>query len=416
MQRTHSLPLLIGLALAALAFVACGGGSSEPGPTTTPPPTTTSEVPVAVPERPASYDEYWNVVAQYLSDAGDSVLTSPCLGELLKAWEMPQPDPPLEPEQVCLVGNTDADADDEVAVLFTAEPAEEEGLFGLLSNVVVFDKTPDGYDIAFQSRRPDEFPEVFPKAIVAAEDITGDGTGDLVYSESTCGAHTCTLHVRVFTGSGGPEYELLTPGDGLIMETADLTLEDRDGDGAQEIVLHGGTIGSVGAGPQRTRTDVYSWNGASYALTETVNDPSDLLYFAVRDADALFDAGEYLDAAAAYRAAIEDASLQESGYHENERAELGAYAQLRRALALLAGGGSSSEALGALAQARLDYAGTLNIGLIAAFQGAYDVSDNLQAGCVALREHIDANAAAFEEAWYYGYSNPEWDATQVCPF
>ncbi|MEX0786441.1 MAG: hypothetical protein WD939_07390 [Dehalococcoidia bacterium] len=404
--------LLVGIVLAAAA---CGGGDSEPGPTTTPPPADTPEDSVDVPPRPPSYDQYWGVVAQYLSDAGDSVLSPPCLGELLNAWAMPQPDPPLAPEQRCLAGNTDADPDIEVVVLFTTEPAVEEGRVGLLSNVVVFDKTPGGYEIALQSRRPDEFPEFFPKAIVAAEDVTGDGTGDLVYSESTCGAHTCTLHVRVFTGSGGLEYEILTPEDGLIMETADALLEDRDGDGVPEVVLHGGTIGSVGAGPQRTRTEVYAWNGASYELTESVYDPSDLLYFAVLDADALFDEGEYLDAAAAYVGAIENAGLLESGYHENERAELGAYAQLRRALALLAGG-AAREANDALAQARLDYADTLNVGLVAAFQGAYDVSDNLHAGCLAVRDHIDANAAAFEEAWYYGYSNPEWDAAGVCPF
>ena len=402
-------------ALSALVLIACGGGDAdEPDATSTlPPPTATTTVAplVDVPGRPNAFADYPGVVGIYLTVAGPGALGVPCLAELIVEWDMAEPDVPLTPEERCLVGNTDTDADEEVVVLFTVESEDD---FGLLSNVVVFDSTPDGYVAVFESWTPDQFADFFPHGIVAAEDITSDGSGELVYTTNTCGANTCTLAVHVATGDGDV-YSELTPEDGIFMATADLILEDQDGDGAQELVLHGGSFGSVGAGPQRTRTEVYGWNGVAYELRETTFDGSDMLYFHILDADTLFDAGSFAAAAQSYRAALADETLVETGYHERELDELGAYAVFRIAAAQIIEGDSEAAAL-ALEQGLVDYAGTVNAGLIKAFQRGYAASANYQGGCLAVREHIDANLDAFQSAWEYGYGNPLFDVERVCPF
>ena len=410
MRASHALVAIV--VLTTLALIACGGDGDEPDATSTLPPPTATATPaiqIDVPGRPNAFADYAGVVGIYLTLAGNAVLGAPCLTELIAEWGMGEPDPPLMPEERCLVGNADSDADDEVVVLFTTEPG------GRLraANVVVFDKTADIYVAAFESFTPNQFVETFDQAIVAAEDITGDGAGDLVYTTNTCGANTCTLAVHVVTGDGG-DYVELTPEEGLLMETADLSFEEGAGEGLKLIVLEGGLIGSVGAGPQRSRTEVYAWGGIAYDLVETTYDATDHLYFHILDADALFDAGNVAVAEEMYRTALEDESLTETGFHENERGELRAYAHFRQALAILATDGSGRLALDILAQARRDYPDAVNTGLVVAFQGAY--YGDIQAGCLAVREHIAANLDAFQSVWEYGYANPAFDAQRICPF
>ncbi len=411
MRVSHTLLGIVGLTLVVL--VACGGdGDSEPDATSTSPPVVTSlPTPlVDVPGRPNAFADYPGIVGIYLTVAGEGVLGAPCLAELIAEWGMAEPDVPLTPEDRCLTGNTDNDDDDEVVVLFTVEA--EDGS-GLLSNVVVFDSTPNGYVAVYQSWLPDQFPQFFPGSIVAAEDITGDGNGNLVYTTNTCGANTCTLAVYVVTGAAG-EYVELTPEGGLFMETADLTLEEGVGDGSKLIVLEGGIIGSAGAGPQRSRTEVYGWDGESFAMLETTYEQTDQLYFHILDADLIFNAGNVAIAGQMYRTVLEDESLTETGFHENERAELSAYALFRQALAILATEGSEREALDALGQARRDYPDAVNTGLAIAFEDAQEAG--VQAGCLAVREHIAANLDAFQSVWEYGYANPAFDAERICPF
>ena len=413
-------PLSVGLIIAAtlLLLIACrdGGesGGTTPQPTGEPGATATLQSTVQPPARPADFASYPAVIAAYLTAAGDAALATPCLAALLAAWAMAEPGVPLTPEERCLTGNTDADADDEVVVLFTAD--SDDG-FGLLSNIVVFDRTEEGYEAVYQSWwASDRIAELVPHAIVAAEDITGDGTGNLVYTSTLCGAHTCTVRVHVLADSVVTGYMQLTAEENISMETADVLLEDRDGDGVQEIVLHGGTISSVGAGVQRTRTEVYAWNGVLYELAETIFDASGLLYFAIRDADLLFDAGDYAAAADAYRGALADGSLAESGFQENERAELGAYAVFRIAASQIAAGGLQADALAALEQSVGEYAGTLNIGLAEVFAATYTNAGSLHGACLGVRDYISGTLDSFRAVWAYGYANPTFDTENVCPF
>ena len=428
----RSTAALLAPALALLAIAAaCDGDDADPTPTAAP----TDAAPASeidVPPRPAAFADYPDAVATYLSDAGDAAVAT-CLAGLLDVWAMPdgrEPlpgDPPPAGER-CLAGNVDQDPEDEIAVRFTAEP-DDPAYAGLLSNVAVFDQADGAYRVAYQTWTADELPEgahasPFPHTVASAGDINADGNGELVYTTSTCGAHTCSLTVFVLTGTPDA-YRHLTPESpdpanpyGIAMETADLSVEDRDGDGAQEIVLHGGTINSVGAGPQRTRTEVYAWDGAVYALTELLYDPSDLRLFRVLDADEAFAAARYDEAATLYNEAIVDTTLADA---ENfgSRDELLAYAHFRLGLSHLQLGDTAG-ASQAVETAISRFPTTLIAGAAVAFRDAIDLSQvragELSAGCVAAAASLASATTRFEEAWYYGYSNPQLTPTDVCPF
>ncbi len=421
MPRSAVGPLVVSVVLIAVA-AACTSG--EGTPTMTPEATATSapKVNVPVPTRPDAFADYPEVIVAYLSEAGVEALGPPCLAALLDAWQMPPGDEfaltPAEPPggERCTLGSTDTDLDDEVTIVLTATPKDEAYSGLLLSNLVVFDLADGGYRVAFESASGENpHLDLFPVGIITVEDVNGDAAGDLVYTVITCGAHTCTWTVHAVTGDG-LAYRRLTPEEGIAMTTADVLVEDRDSDGIKEIILHGGTISSVGAGPQRTRTEVYGWNGTIYELIETTLSDSDLLYFHIRDADLLFGEGEYGEALSAYRRALSDESLVESMYYENERAELSAYALFRSAVALLVGGGSEGEALAELDRATSEFSEAINASLAEMFREGYDASADLSAGCLAVRDHVAANVDRFREVWEYGYANPAFDPDALCPF
>jgi hypothetical protein len=72
--------------------------------------------------------------------------------------------------------------------------------------------------------------------------------------------------VRSWDGAAWADWTEST----IVMAYAEVKLEDaaRHGQGS-EIVLTGGVYGSVGAGPQRARTEIWgSVEGAPYALLE----------------------------------------------------------------------------------------------------------------------------------------------------
>jgi len=409
------------LCLCAALVVGCGDGvAPTPTPTGTvarPTPTpavratatpTVQPTPVAIPAQPDDFAAYPRVIADYLTAAGATALGPPCLKALLREWVMPETDDPSR----CVLGNTDSDPAGEIVAIFTAAPS----LPGpeVRANVVVFDARDGRYDVAFESvSMPEQPAQIMPEsaALLAASDINADGLGELVYVTTSCGAHTCFDTVHIFTGTAEGYHSL--SGDELAMAFADISLTDRDDDGVQELVMHGGTIGSIGAGPQRSRTEVYDWDGTQYTLVETTYDPSNFLYLRLRDADDAFAAGRYLEAADMYSSALEDTSLDL--WNPEERAELDPYALFRIALSLLAAGEAPSEAVAALDRALEGYPGSAHGELARAFRDSYLARADLPAACQAARDYAAANLDRFTILWDYGYANPEFDVVLLCP-
>ncbi len=248
--------------------------------------------------------------------------------------------------------------------------------------------------------------------LIHAGDVNADGNGELVYQVPSCGAHTCFKRVHAVRGTAAG-YVDLTPPSGISMEYPDLKFEDVDGDGKKEIVLYGGEIGSAGAGPQRKRTEVWAWDGAAYALRSKTFDKPAYLYHAIIDADALFAASKYAEAAAAYVAAVDDRQWQI--WRPDKRNELEAYALFRAGLAELAGDGDRDKANALLARANA-YAGTLNHQLAGSFEAAFAAKGSISLGCAAVRDDIAANLAEYTAFWDFGYGNPPFNAGAVCPF
>lgn len=404
--RWLALVMAVGVIAAA-----CGSGAApDPTSTATSRPPTPTSTPVAIPERPAAIEDYALTAAPYLSAAPQAAEN--CLGDLFGAWDMPM----LAGDSWCQRGNADDDADDELAVVFSTESAEPTAFSGVEFRIAIFDPAADGFSVAYESPTTPAAPPGVQtlEPILTVGDIFGTGAGGVAYKTETCGAHTCSTSVHVVRGTDS-SYSVVTPPEGLSLETATVSVEDTNGDGVSEIVMTGGQIGSVGAGPQREETRTWSWNGSGYEVSSVEKAPPTYLYHAIKDADALFSQAEYAAARDAYLAAVGDDSLKEWMPDRNERQELDAYALFRAGLSELMATGDAATANGYFDQAE-SYQSTLNSQLAGAFQAAYEAKGELSAACSAVRDDILANLAEYQAFWDFGYANPEFDPASVCPF
>jgi len=331
-----------------------------------------------------------------------------------------------EGEIGCVAADTDGDGEDEYVVrLFLVDPPVYP--FG---TVAVFDSDAE-YQRVFRLRdlfqgKTVDGSLMFPPepAIFGASDFNGDGNVEIAVTSHRCGAHTCSVGVWIVGYEDGRYVSLVTPPEewpqgviGLYEAENQITFRGANGDGQNELVLRQGGIRSAGAGPQREATMTLRWDGGRYALASTVYDPSDLRYFAVRDADDLFARGEYAAAAKLYIEAVNGSGQDVE--HFGDATELRVYAQFRVGLAYVRLGWfrEGSEAI----DLAIGMSPTALHGMAASrFAGASglrpDGMDGVSEGCVAVAQFARENLETFERAWEYGYGNPKTTPEAVCPF
>lgn len=150
-------------------------------------------------------------------------------------------------------------------------------------------------------------------------DLNDDGVPELVYSWiDNYGAHgyftrlffieawdgetfvPLVEHNNFYDPSQSAQYATVYNGDG--------TLSDVDDDGIFELVLENG-IGAHYGGPQRSRTDVFDWDGQAYALARWYHEAPTYRFQAVQDGDDATLFGDFERALDAYQQAIFDEEL-----------------------------------------------------------------------------------------------------------
>ncbi|MEZ4584126.1 MAG: hypothetical protein R3A10_21250 [Caldilineaceae bacterium] len=105
--------------------------------------------------------------------------------------------------------------------------------------------------------------------VLATEDINADEQADVVWVDTNCGASTCFDTVKIYSWTGQRWTNWAE--DNMTMAYADVTITDSSEEGqGREIVLDGGVYGSVGAGPQRSRTETRGRRTAHHALLGSV--------------------------------------------------------------------------------------------------------------------------------------------------
>jgi hypothetical protein len=376
------------------AIVASATPTPSPPPTATPEPSPTS---IPTPPRPQSFEDYAPTIVAYLNASqGDE----DGLRAMLEGWEA------LEHVADLLRVDVDDDGVGEFLAV-VVDPSEEYGI-NLRGDLLVVDKDGESFSLVYSAAGDSTLTD---PALLEVGDLNGDGHTEIAFSSTSCGAHTCYITVYI-VASGTGTFEDLT-GGGIGMSYADAGFVDWDGDGVQDLVLQGGTIGSVGAGPQRERMESYKWDGSSYVLSDTVYAPSNYLYFKVLDANQALLDGEYERAVLLYREAIDDDTLQ-IWMEEQEREDLAAFSRYRLALTYLLMGevGLAQDAREELLNAQPDdiYAQVVNV-----LWDAYAQDGDLRAACERVGEFAATHPETASVLADYGYGNPTFTPQEVCP-
>lgn len=280
--------------------------------------------------------------------------------------------------------------------------------------LMIFGKRGNSYGVQYNSSTQDIPVEGFV-SIIQAADANDDAVADLAFGAEWCGAHTCTVNVHVLSYKDDKYADLAPEVSGPYPDF--ISLQDTNGDGYLEILIHGNIIGSAGAGPQRMSTSVYSLREGQYVLTEMLYDESDLLYFKIVDANLALASGETEKAIALYTRALTDASLVASGMmlngmnEQQESDALHSFARFRLVVAntLL---NKEGEALAVLEEIR--QAGGAFAPLAEVFWQALIETGNVDGACEAVTALAEQDPAYLDIMNSFGYANPELSADQLC--
>jgi LysM repeat protein len=363
---------------------------------TTTPETTPSPCASSLSEYPAIFRTILNEAAS--SQGSESVLAAALLQFMQECNILGETEPIVQ----------DLTGDNLVDVVIAYQDNREDSVFQQ-GDLLIFNGIEGGFILRYRARAAGKV------KLLAAEDINDDGQTDVVWVDTTCGANTCfdTVYVRSWMNTSWQDW---TEGT-ITMAYAEISLEDTDERGTgQELILTGGVYGSAGAGPQRSRTEIWgSVDGKPYALLSESFGASNCLYHLVIDANRAFTKDLDFEAALSlYEEAITNQDLVACWVRHNELDELRSFSLFR--LALLGGYMGDPD----LAQALIDQLAATYPDQVYAEVGKMWLDEYLAQGnpvraCEKVNRFAADNPRVIEVLADYGYANPTFEANDVCP-
>jgi hypothetical protein len=342
-----------------------------------------------------------DAVSAFLEAGGDPAKLAPALFE--RGWVTPG----------SAVVATDVDGDEDLDLVAGLDPLLKPDRPPRGGSVFLW-RCEDGAYRLTQAARPS--PEFESPVLQEARDITGDEIPELLVAYPRCGAHTCFTQYTVLQWDGSFMADVFRgASDDMPSPELAIVFDDPPAPAAIEVTAKG--IGSVGAGPYRVWSRLWTWDEDSGAFVpgEPLIEPPRFRIHAIHDADDAFARGDVAAALTLYGRVIEDDGLLDWPAAGDRRPELAAYAGYRRLLTFLLSGDALS------AQAELDrwpaggaasveaYA-ELARRLVADFAGA-----GAEAACAAAsafaRENPDTVLAPLD----FGYANRTYAADDICP-
>jgi hypothetical protein len=222
------------------------------------------------------------------------------------------------------------------------------------------------------------------------QDLDNDESAELVASRPTCGAHTCFEDITILVWDGST-FENRLEWTTTDLPYPDVRLEDPEGDGIYDLIVVGSGFGSVGAGPQRSliRSWVYEPEMVSWIPAGETLGESNYRIHILHDAETSALVEAYDEALLLYGRVVQDSTLEDWTDPETERANLGAYALFKTAVVYLLQGNQE------FAQSTFDQqeeaypagsTGHTYVEMAQTFQEAYAGEESVIRGCAAAQQ------------------------------
>lgn len=404
---------LLGVCVFVVLAAACrSGGATEqptPAPTETQIPATATPTATPTPSPtpdplgppPRSVAEAMAGFERYLAASSGP---RGCPERLKSAWGV-----------VCAEGDLDGDGVDDAAYLVPLNPAATT--LAHPAAVLVRRASGTGYETFPIEGEADASP--IGTALFGVAERTGDKAAEVTYVRNSCTVASCSsvVHIQRWDGTS---WRDAGPGDQGIPGVVEASFEGKGA--ASKLVMTGGKLNSVLAGPTRSVTVTYEFSDGRYRQAERDSEEPQYLYHAILDADRLFDAGKFPEAVTAYRLAIADESLKdwkkEAGRPGDGRAELHGYALFRIAVAIAAQpGGNPAAALDDVITGSKE---PLWAYAAQDFRKGFLEGDGVMAGCALATQYLATTEGASDNPAYvrrifdYGYANAARTFREIC--
>jgi hypothetical protein len=262
-------------------------------------------------------------------------------------------------------------------------------------------------------------PDLGTPIIYAAQDLNGDTTIDILVGYKHCGAHTCSIQAEALLWNG-TTLENVFQGTTEDLPTPTVELRMSPTSGPVEIAITANGILSVGAGPFRPITRIWTWDETTHTFvpTEEFQHPPTFRIHVLHDADKAAELGDFDTAITLYNRVVEDDTLQDWGEEELTRTQLVAYAMYRRVLTHLQEN-EPELALAALNMIDASFSvgeiGSAYTDMAELLWNTYQVEGDLHTACGSVQTFASRNSESILDPLYYGYANPSYAAADMCP-
>jgi len=275
--------------------------------------------------------------------------------------------------------------------------------------LVIYVASSDGYTPVLQQSLEGK------AQLLAFEDVNGDGATEAVWTVTKCPDTTCYTTVRVYRWDGSTaQFVSFTEGE-ITMASATVHLADVMPDGGKEIVLHGGIIHAISAGPQRTWTEIWaSKEGQPYQLVSRTYGASDCLYHWVLDGERALREGHATKAVEIFQQVVSNTHLVPCWFRPNEETELRTFGWFRLALAY-AYEHQPDMVSTVVHQAQAAFPNEPYILALERWYANYSHTNDPAVACQQLADYVDEHPILWEMLADYGYANPTFGKADVCP-
>lgn len=446
MSTQSQIKTIIGLACAVVLLAACGDESTpapainitlvapaQPVTQLTSAPTLAPVVQAGcvasanppAPAKPSVFSDTAKALVSYLN-AGASISATV---DTLKSWGYVYTDPTTNQllggaRQVRVLPNDQP----QTAIAFfdpaQTDPQNPPSRFG---DLAVFTCVSGQYQIAYQATADPIFLSVvLSPRIFSDEDVTGDGLGDLSFLTGDCGTESCVDAMSILSTVGATvtnQLNNILPDVDLITEPYPTFKFVPSTSGAsKDLWVTPGFANGAGAGPQRTVTKTWGFNGAVFTFTNKIAEPPAYRIHALQDGDDAFRRKDLAAAEALYTRVINDPSLQSwegEAPLRDEAKILAAFAYIRLIQTAAAKGDVTSDkanwdALQALAPA--GSSGEIYANLGNAFYNVYSQTNDYAQACAAAVAYANTapNTYLTLGVETYGFNNLDYTASDMC--
>jgi hypothetical protein len=369
------------------------------------------------PQKPAEFKDIAQGLAAYLSAGA----TLEDVSMLMQTWGVkfasPGTNEPLGSiEYAKIMPGEDAQV---IATFYDPAPGETISRPG---NLAVFSCVGGAYQVAYQALTDSSFEGlVTDPRVLDVSDVSGDGLMDLSFLTGDCGAATCMEGVTILAAHGGQALRNLAPEFAFVPYPTFEYVPSASGT-ARDLVVVEGILGDPTAGPQRSITSTWQFNGNVFTRTAELKEAATYRIHALHDGDDALRAKDYRLADSLYGSVIAEPALQSWDANPNvanEPAILGAFAYVRlmQSAALrgdVTGVNASFDSLQSFGPA--DSLGYLYTQLGEAFINAWRNGNNYEAGCAAMIGFANSNPNVTR--WLgieaFGSANYDYQAEDLC--